>query len=239
MIKVHESPARLKLNLLRGFELSRAGRQLRLPMNAQRLVAFVALHERPSPRLFVAGSLWTDADEHRSNASLRSALWRVGLVASDLLTASKSHLSIAPSVTVDVREAVNTARKVLDASHPARLDEIDGGFLTADLLSGWYDDWIIVERERLRQLMLHALELLCLRLSCAGKHAQAIDAGIAAVEAEPLRESAHRALIQAHLGEGNFGEAARQYRACRELLKHDLNVEPSPLLRDLMRGLTV
>jgi DNA-binding SARP family transcriptional activator len=233
------SPAGLKLNLLRGFQLTRYGCPLTLPMNAQRLVAFVALHERPSPRLFVAGSLWTDSDEGRSNASLRSALWRVGRVAADLLMTSKSHLSLAPGVKVDLREAINAARQILDAPLEMRLEEIDGECLIGDLLTGWYDEWIIVERERLRQLTLHALEQLCLKFGAAGKHAQAIEVGIAAVMAEPLRESAHRALIQAHIGEGNYGEAVHQYRIYRDLVDHELGVKPSGLMEELVRGLTV
>src|ERR1700682_5208768 len=159
----------LKLNLLHGFQLCRGERPVTLPMNAQRLVAFVALHDRPTPRLFVAGNLWTDADEARSNASLRSALWRVGRVASDVLLTSKSHVSLSPAVKVDIREAVNTAHRILDSVNDLRLEEVDGACLTGDLLTGWYDDWIIAERERVRQLMLHALELLCVKLSIAGQ----------------------------------------------------------------------
>lgn len=229
----------LRLNLLHGFQLSRGERPLTLPMNAQRLVAFVALHERPTPRLFVAGNLWMDADEEHSNASLRSALWRVGRVASDLLVASKSHVSLAPAVLVDIREAVRIAHRILSSVDDLKMEEVDGTCLTGDLLTGWYDDWIVVERERVRQLMLHALELLCVKLSAAGKHAQAIEAGIAAVGAEPLRESAHRALIQAHIGEGNVNEAVHQYRAYRALVQRELGIEPSALMEDMVRPLMV
>jgi DNA-binding SARP family transcriptional activator len=69
---------------------------------------------------------------------------------------------------------------------------------------------VLVERERFRQLRLHALEALCRRLTGDGLHAEAVDAGIAAIAAEPLRESAHRALMSAHVAEGNRGEAMRQ-----------------------------
>ncbi len=206
-------------------------------MTAQRLVAFVALHDTPTPRLFVAGNLWMDADEERSNASLRSALWRVGRVAADLLVKSKSHVALSPGVIVDIREAVRTAHQILDSVEDVRLEQVDGTCLTGDLLTGWYDDWIIVERERVRQLMLHALELLCLKLSAAGKHAQAIEAGIAAVGAEPLRESAHRALIQAHMCEGNFNEALHQYRTYRAVVQRELGIEPSALMENLVRSL--
>ncbi len=61
-------------------------------------------------------------------------------------------------------------------------------------------------------------------------------AGLAAVSAEPLRESAHRALIAVHLHEANYGEAVRQYERCRTMLREELGISPSPRLRDLLRA---
>ena len=66
--------APLQLGLLRGFELRQDGDVVQLPLSAQRVVAFLALHERPLQRLYVAGSLWLDTTEARANASLRTAL---------------------------------------------------------------------------------------------------------------------------------------------------------------------
>jgi DNA-binding SARP family transcriptional activator len=54
----------------------------------------------------------------------------------------------------------------------------------------WYDDWLQMERERFRQLRLHALETLAERFVALGRHAQAIDAALAAVQVDPLRETA-------------------------------------------------
>jgi DNA-binding SARP family transcriptional activator len=93
---------------------------------------------------------------------------------------------------------------------------------------------VLLERERFHQLRLHALEALCDRLTTAGRYGEAIDAGLAAVTAEPLRESAHRVLIKAHLAEGNQGEADRQYQLCRRLLRDELGVDPSNALRALL-----
>jgi len=107
-------------------------------------------------------------------------------------------------------------------------------YLTVDLLPDWYDDWVLVERERYNQLRLHAIEALCHHLTAAGHHAEAIDAGLAAVRAEPLRESAHQVLIRAHLAEGNRWEAVRQYERCRRLLLDELGVEPSRALQALL-----
>jgi len=75
-----------------------------------------------------------------------------------------------------------------------------------ELLPGWYDDWVIVGRERLRQRLLHAVETLSRELVRGGRCAQAVEAALVVVNAEPFRESAHRVLIEAHLAEGNWVE---------------------------------
>src|SRR5262249_38309082 len=68
---------RTRLALLGGFSLSRGGEELRLPGSAQRLVAFLALQERPVPRRRIAFTLWPDASERHANGSLRAALFRL------------------------------------------------------------------------------------------------------------------------------------------------------------------
>jgi DNA-binding SARP family transcriptional activator len=75
---------------------------------------------------------------------------------------------------------------------------------------------------------------MCARLTSTGRFGEAIDAGLAAVHGEPLRESAHYILIKAHLAAGNRCEAARQYERCRRLLLDELGLEPAPALRRLL-----
>ena len=85
------------------------------------------------------------------------------------------------------------------------------------------------------QIRLHALEALCERLTSTGCYALAIESGLAAVAAEPLRESAHRALIKAHLAEGNRSEALRQYGRLCDLLRTDLIADPPADVTRLVR----
>ena len=89
-------------------------------------------------------------------------------------------------------------------------------------------------RERIRQLRLHALETLGQRLIDQGRPAQAIEVGLAAVAADPLRESAHRVIVSAHLAEGNRSEALRQYRTFERLLDEQLGVGPSDRMLTLI-----
>ena len=97
----------------------------------------------------------------------------------------------------------------------------------AELLPGWYDEWVLLERERLCQLRMHALEAWAGKLAAAGRYGEAIQAACAAVGVEPLRESAHRALVRVHLAEGNVAEAVRAYESFRALLAAELGVEPT------------
>jgi DNA-binding SARP family transcriptional activator len=104
----------------------------------------------------------------------------------------------------------------------------------SDLLPDWYDDWLHDEREGLRQTRLHALESLARGLSASGRHADAIQAALAAIRLEPLRETAHRTLIEIHLAEGNWSEAWRQFKRCQRLLREELGVEPADSMRHLL-----
>jgi DNA-binding SARP family transcriptional activator len=78
--------------------------------------------------------------------------------------------------------------------------------------------------------VLHALEALSRGLSCSNRHADAVAVALSAINAEPLRESAQRALIEAHVREGNWVEARRAFVSYRALLRRELGVSPSPQL---------
>lgn len=89
-------------------------------------------------------------------------------------------------------------------------------------------------QESHRQQRLHALERLSTLLRRAGRFPAALQAALAAVACEPLRESAHRRVVEVHLAEGNASEALRHYDAYRRLLAHDLGLAPSPAIRNLV-----
>jgi DNA-binding SARP family transcriptional activator len=220
--------------LLEGFELRLDGEVVELPLGAQRLIAFLALHNRPLQRSYVANSLWLDSNEERASANLRSALWRLHRNSRPVVDARGTQLRLLSDVSVDLHDATGRARRMLEEAAPTDFDEPFEIAAMGDVLPDWYEDWILVERERFRQLRLHALEALCERLTAAGRYAQAIEAGLGAVAGEPLRESAHRALICAYVAEGNAGEAIRQYRMCERLLREELGIDPSPQIRHLL-----
>jgi DNA-binding SARP family transcriptional activator len=221
----------VELTLLGGFQLRTGGRVFVLPLPAQRLLAFLALQDRPLLRPYVAGALWPDATEAHAAGNLRCALWRLAQCSEPLVNGSR-HLELAPGVQIDIRMGTALALKLRRAS-PLETADLMADNLSFDLLPDWYEDWVILAREAFTQLRVHALELLCGRLTAAGHFDAAVQAGLAAVAADSLRESAHRALIEAYLAEGNAGPALRQFEAFRKLLSAELGLEPSGELRDL------
>jgi len=231
------------LRLLGAFELTWDGEPVALPLPAQRLLAFLALRERPVVRAHVAEALWLDSTEERACGSLRSALWRLRRPGHELVDVTNGRLWLAPAVVVDVRLLVGWARGVLDA--PDRVGVVPPGAsglgvaVLGDLLPDWYEDWLVVERERLRELRVRGLEQVCEQLTTTGRFREAIEAALAAVNAEPLRESAHRSLIGVYLAEGNQAEALRSYRVYRDLLRDQLGLEPSARMDEVVRGLLV
>jgi DNA-binding SARP family transcriptional activator len=222
---------RLQLRLLNAFDVVADGESVALPAGAQRLVAFVALHERPVQREYAAAMLWLDTPDARAAANLRSMLWRIQKRVRGLIDARGQRLRLEPDVRIDLRIAEELARYELAGTGAG---ETDAAAFAVDLLPGWYEDWVLLERERFRQLRLRALEALSERQLRAGRLGDALEAGLLSLAGEPLRESAHRALVRVHLADGNAVEALRQYNLCAHLLREQLGVEPSPQMRELV-----
>jgi DNA-binding SARP family transcriptional activator len=216
----------VKVSLQRRFEVACDGIRVDVPHSSQRLVAFLAINDRPVARDVVAAQLWSDATGDRAGAALRTALWRLGpSAARRLVVAAAGRLALVADVDIDFRATARRAEAIV-RGHGVAATARDVARLrvAGDLLPDWYDDWVILERERFRQLRIDALETLCGALSAAGEYAAATEAGLAALAAEPLREQSHRILIAAHLAAGNPGE----------LLRRELGVSPSPATERLL-----
>jgi DNA-binding SARP family transcriptional activator len=224
-----------KLTLLGGFEVRSDGEALHAPLHAQRLLAFLALQERPLHRGYIAGRLWLELDQSQANGCLRSTLWRVRRLPCTLVDATSSHLGLAPDVIVDVRGLEAAAGRTLDDGDPGVTgDDLRCLVGAGDLLPDWYEDWVLTERERLRQVRMIALESAAQELIEGQRHRDATLVALAAVASDPLRESAHRVLVRCHLETGNVGEALRLFAAFRTQLDRELGLEPTPAFQALL-----
>ncbi len=223
-----------RLRLLAGFTFESAGQPVIMPLGQQRLLAFLALRG-PSHRSLVAGTLWPEAPEEHSLASLRTSVWRLNRLVPELLEIRGSALALTETTTVDSNEQELLAIRLLhEHADPAREAAALRSLWPSGLLPGWYDDWVVVERERLSQLRLHALERTAGLLLAEGDLALALQVALEVVHTAPLRETANAALISVYLAEGNISDAIRQYDAYCMLLERELGLQPSARLTDLL-----
>jgi DNA-binding SARP family transcriptional activator len=144
-------------------------------------------------------------------------------------------LAIAQQVHVDTRTVESVGWTfVRDPEAIVRPD--DGRLFFDELLPGWYDDWVIMERERLAQLRLHFLEAMAIALLNQQRLVEALDVALRLVGADPLRERSQRALISVYRAEGSLGQAARQLASYRALMHETFGCEPSAALVELAIG---
>jgi SARP family transcriptional regulator, regulator of embCAB operon len=206
----------------------------------QRLLALLAIRDRPLTRVSVAGALWPESSDEHAYSSLRSALGRLSRLTRDAVEVTPLDVCLADGVTVDLRRARALAHRLLDGGASLGEDDLSPeavAALSQDVLPDWYEDWVVVEAEEWRQLRLHALEALTDRLLEVGRFGEACGAALAAVRTEPLRESARAAVIRVHLAEGNQSDALEEYERYRVVLNAELGLEPTARLRELLAGL--
>jgi DNA-binding SARP family transcriptional activator len=224
---------------LKPFEFTYAGRRLSLPMGAQRLLAFLALQEDGAHRTAVAERLWPDCTPSRAAANLRSALCygrRIGSV--NVIESVDQRVLLASSIQVDLRAAWESARQVTSEGLPLPADwEALIGDLSRELLPGWTEDWLTLERERWDQMRVYALEGLAQQFQRAERYLPALQAALAAIAIDPIRETAHRIVVEVHIAEGNVASAIKRYQGYRDLLQREVRVAPSPRMTQLIQDL--
>lgn len=217
------------------------------------LLAYLLLHHgRSHARERLASLLWPDTTTERSRKYLRQAIWRLqvalrsGAPAVDWLRVESDwiRLDLGGDIEVDalrfqtaVTDAARSGGQPLPAAVAAALEAAVQSF-HGPLLEGWYQDWCLRERERLRELRLDALDLLAAHHEAAGRCATAQQWTTRLLEEDPAREGAHRRLMRLHYLAGDRTRALRQFEACVAALDEELGVAPSAettALRDRIR----
>jgi DNA-binding SARP family transcriptional activator len=227
----------VRLTLLGGFELTHERTLVATPLGAQRLLVYLALQDGGVHRAVAAERLWPDSSPARAGANVRSALWRGRQVGTEpVIECHGPRLHLVGSVAVDLRELLaELALNLRDPSSAAVGSLVDP--LRRELLPDWAEDWLTLERERWNQTRLHGLERLAQCLLSQERYLEALQTALGAVAIEPIREAAHRIVIEVHIAEGNVASAIRHYHQYRTLLQHELGVAPSPRMAQLIRPL--
>lgn len=226
-----------ELSLFGCWDLRWRGQPVTLSGREQRLIALLALQGR-RPRYYVAGTLWPESTDDRALTSLRVAALRIRQAVFGLLESDRTTIALSPNVNVDVHDLL------LCAGEPVGMPAVDTR-TTIDLLSGaallpgWYEDWVVFERERLQHLRLRNLESLAFAALEVGSYDLALTAALEAIAIEPLRESTHAIAIRAHLRAGNRSAAVGLYRTFALRLEEELAIAPSIAMIKMMSPLLV
>jgi DNA-binding SARP family transcriptional activator len=237
----------LSLTLLGGFQArqdSDAGAVVALPTKkAQALLAYLALPPgRAHPRDKLAALLWGDTGEARARDSFRHTLaaLRRALAACppSILKQEGQTLALDPAlVAIDA-----IAFAGLAAAHTPEALEQAASLYCGDLLEGLavsapaFDEWLLGERERLRELALEVLARLFAHRRDTGAIDAAIQTALRILALDPLQEPVHRALMRLYAEAGRRGAALRQYQHCVAVLRRELGVEPEPETKALYQN---
>ncbi|MDN5747711.1 MAG: transcriptional regulator [Pseudonocardia sp.] len=229
----------VRIGLLGGFEVWNGETAIRLPLAAQRLLAVLALRDRGLHRTSAAELLWPAGRRGRAAANLRSALCLARRVeGTTVIECDGQRLRLASDIGVDQQSASVIAHHLMGSdrhSPPGAIGRELISALSRALLPDWLDEWLLLERERWDQIRLHALEKLALDLLAADSYYPALEAAYAAIAVDPVRESAHRTVMQVYLAEGNTVSAHKHYQRYQASVQREIGVPPSRQMTDLLR----
>lgn len=230
----------LKVQLLGDFRLVFGDRLLRTVSTARlkSLLAYLLLHRNaPQSRHHLAYLYWPDSTEAQAHNNLRQSFHRLrqALPEPDVFLQADARtiqwLPDSPFIldVAEFQKAVESAGSTGSLRRAADLYE-------GELLPGCYDEWVLVEREQLKQQFHLVLERLIRSLENQGNYHAAIRYSEQLLRSDPLREETYRQLIRLFMLSGNRTGATRIYQTCTRVLKHELNVEPSSETEEIFKG---
>jgi DNA-binding SARP family transcriptional activator/tetratricopeptide (TPR) repeat protein len=214
--------------------------------SAQAQVAFARLvMERAggTSRDHLADTVWPEGLPDTWASALRSVVSRVrGFVSGDTITASppivaqggRYLLRLPADAIVDVEQAETEVVQATEAftagefADAERLASAAVSVLERPFMPDHEGDWPNSVRERLGELLVSALETASLSASALNDERNSLRFADEAVRRAPLRESAHRCRMTAHVAAGNRAEALRSYHELRRMLAEELGIDPAP-----------
>lgn len=210
----------------------------------QSLLAYLVLNRNtPQNRSHLAFLLWPDSTEAQAHTNLRQLLHhlRQALPNSDqFLAISKQSLQWLPtqaerSGVLDIQAFEQACIQAKQAEHVHDMVGLQQALEQAlhlyhgDLLPGCYEEWIIPERDRLRQMFLQAAERLSALLEEERAYPIAITVAQTLLHQDPLREATYQQLMRLHALRGDRAAALRVYHTCAKILERELGTEPSAI----------
>jgi predicted ATPase/DNA-binding SARP family transcriptional activator len=230
----------LEVRLLGSFQLKFGKKRVDLSSrSAQSLFAFLILNAGTSYRREkLAGQLWPDSTEESARDYLRHALWRIRKALQSASSASYLH---ADDLTIWFDAAAHywlDAAALLKVTEEASADELVTvlSAYSGELLPGFYDEWVVLEREHLQAIYERKMGYLLTELEQAGRWAEVLEWGERWIALGQKPESAYRALMSAHAASGNKSKVAVVYQRCVQAMQ-EFGFEPSAQTRELYENL--
>ncbi|MCB8943532.1 MAG: tetratricopeptide repeat protein [Ardenticatenaceae bacterium] len=203
------------------------------------LLAYLAVTHRPHQRDTLAALFWGEMSEADAKNNLRQALsnLRKQLDPYLLVTRETVQFNTAVPHTLDTAQFERHLQNGRDAHEANRIAAFQqaAALYQGDFLAGFFvreapefEEWLLAQRVRYRELALHTLHTLTEHHLSRGEYGRAIDSATRLLALDAWREEAHRQLMLAQLRSGQRSAALAQYELCRQLLDEELGVEPSP-----------
>jgi len=182
----------------------------------------------------LASLLWSDRGDGQARDSLKHAVARLrkclafGKV--QPIVADRQSVRLDPAaITVDVA----TFERLVKDGAPEAIEQAmalyGGEFLDGiSIRDPVFEDWLLIERQRLRDLVEQASASLLRSAMAAGVQDRAVIAARRLLALDPLREEACRALMQIHADRAETAQALKLYDALRDRLHRELGVKPEP-----------
>ena len=220
-----------------------------VPLKAQELLFYLLIHHnQPHERETLSVMLWSDISPDHSKKYLRQALWQLQSILDHnlepgnsilLLDGSWVQLDLNPTIQVDIDQLQRTFTQVRALAGPALKSEHVAAIQKAvalyqgELLTGWYHDWCVLERERFQSMVLALLDKLIDFCMTHEQLQQGIDYARHLLQYDKARERTHRRLMRLYYLANSRTAALRQFERCRVALAEELGVEPSKRTLDL------
>lgn len=205
----------------------------------QALLGYLLLHRHaPQAREYLAFRFWPDTREAQALTNLRNLLHKLRHA---LPTPERFLLVDARSVQwqPDAPYTLDVANFEAAVAHAATAAELASAIdlYSGELLPSCYDDWILPERERLRQLALATLERLITLLEGARDYRAAIRHSQRLLQLEPLNEALYRRLMSLYAALDDHADALHIYQRCVTMLREEFAAEPAPATQELYERL--
>jgi DNA-binding SARP family transcriptional activator len=228
----------LEIALLGRFDLRLDDEPLDLASRPQKkLLTYLALNAGLAvPRAKLAGILWLDAPERTARKNLRHHLWRLRQAIGEEYLLTTSDTAAFNSATTYRLDVEVLERSPLDSDLEALIEAIS--VYRGELLPGFYDDWILLERERLLAAFERRMQTLIDRLTAEKRWPDLIVWAEHWITHAFAPEPAYRALMIGFAALGDRASVVKHYQRCQKALQEELGVEPSAETQALFERLT-